>query len=394
MKKCPYCNAVIEENARFCIYCMKTLNEKQIIKPQKPIKKTVVISIISAILVFALIVICSFFPNTNNPSFPSINSDSIVNDSNQNFDSSFSENSSENTENNESPYQTSSSNGNSKNNFTSNTITSNNTTTNSSSKSSSGTSHNTASSTTSSSTGSSSSNNSVSSNNSSNSDSFDNSNTSTNSNSSNASSAENVDILQYLTYEIVDNEYFKITDCDENLSGEITIPKTIDNITVTIINHYAFKDCNKLTAVHLPDTITEIRFQAFYNCTSLKTINFPKSLTFFGVSAFENCSSLIEAIIPSVECINDKVFKNCVHLKYVNMGKLDDIRNNAFENCMSLEVVSFTFASSHTIVSIYANAFLGCTSITDVYSDFDKKFVSLYSQGNDYITNATWHKTT
>ena len=33
MKKCPFCKADIEDNARFCLYCMKPLNEKEVIPP-------------------------------------------------------------------------------------------------------------------------------------------------------------------------------------------------------------------------------------------------------------------------------------------------------------------------------------------------------------------------
>ena len=35
MKQCPFCKADIEENARFCLYCMKPLVEKDMIKPLK-----------------------------------------------------------------------------------------------------------------------------------------------------------------------------------------------------------------------------------------------------------------------------------------------------------------------------------------------------------------------
>lgn len=35
MKECPFCKAQIEDNARFCLYCMKPLTEKETIPPQK-----------------------------------------------------------------------------------------------------------------------------------------------------------------------------------------------------------------------------------------------------------------------------------------------------------------------------------------------------------------------
>lgn len=35
MKECPFCKAQIEENARFCLYCMKPLVEKEIVPPAR-----------------------------------------------------------------------------------------------------------------------------------------------------------------------------------------------------------------------------------------------------------------------------------------------------------------------------------------------------------------------
>ena len=29
MKKCPFCDADIEDSARFCLYCMRPLTEKE-----------------------------------------------------------------------------------------------------------------------------------------------------------------------------------------------------------------------------------------------------------------------------------------------------------------------------------------------------------------------------
>lgn len=58
MKKCPFCNAQIEENARFCLYCMKTLEEKQLIETPKENNKWWLYTL--PVLV-ALLIACSVF---------------------------------------------------------------------------------------------------------------------------------------------------------------------------------------------------------------------------------------------------------------------------------------------------------------------------------------------
>lgn len=60
MKKCPFCNADIEENARFCLYCMNSLEEKQVIETPKENKRRWLIMLI-AILLFVLFIILTIF---------------------------------------------------------------------------------------------------------------------------------------------------------------------------------------------------------------------------------------------------------------------------------------------------------------------------------------------
>ena len=73
MKKCPFCNAEIEENARFCLYCMSSLEEKQVIENPKENKRRWLI-ILMAILVFVLFIILTIFlskkdtPDSKHPS--------------------------------------------------------------------------------------------------------------------------------------------------------------------------------------------------------------------------------------------------------------------------------------------------------------------------------------
>lgn len=54
MKKCPFCKAEIEENARFCLYCMTSLEEKERLETPKENNKRWLL-IIAAVLVFVII---------------------------------------------------------------------------------------------------------------------------------------------------------------------------------------------------------------------------------------------------------------------------------------------------------------------------------------------------
>ena len=59
MKKCPKCHAEIQENARFCLYCMTSFEEKTPIEAEKENTKRW-LYIIAAVLVFVLVGLCIF----------------------------------------------------------------------------------------------------------------------------------------------------------------------------------------------------------------------------------------------------------------------------------------------------------------------------------------------
>ncbi|MBO5891533.1 MAG: leucine-rich repeat protein [Oscillospiraceae bacterium] len=50
MRKCPFCKAEIEDNARFCLYCMKTLNEKEVIPPPQKKKQWWPLAVVGVLL--------------------------------------------------------------------------------------------------------------------------------------------------------------------------------------------------------------------------------------------------------------------------------------------------------------------------------------------------------
>lgn len=57
--KCPFCGAELAENSRFCLYCMKSLNEKEIVDAKKKKKWWLVLTAILLLVIIGLTV-CFF----------------------------------------------------------------------------------------------------------------------------------------------------------------------------------------------------------------------------------------------------------------------------------------------------------------------------------------------
>ena len=97
MKKCPFCQADIEDNARFCVFCMSSLQEKQKIEAKvKPKSKWPIFAAIGGValvvivsLLVALILIISLLflgkSNTDNNSSLSYFSEQIISSNQSNI---------------------------------------------------------------------------------------------------------------------------------------------------------------------------------------------------------------------------------------------------------------------------------------------------------------------
>ena len=100
------------------------------------------------------------------------------------------------------------------------------------------------------------------------------------------------------------------------LSGKIVLPESIDyngnTYNVTSMEYGAFKRCNLLGNIAIPDSITSISNSAFAGCNSLTSITIPDSIINIGKEAFWDCSSLTSITIPdSVTSIGEGAFVYC-----------------------------------------------------------------------------------
>lgn len=79
---------------------------------------------------------------------------------------------------------------------------------------------------------------------------------------------------------------YVLTDCNEAVSGAVTIPEIYNGLPVTGIAQSAFYNCKGVTSVSVPNSVTSVGRYAFCNCTSLKSITVPPSVAFIGRLAF------------------------------------------------------------------------------------------------------------
>lgn len=303
MKKCPKCKAEIQEEARFCLYCMTSFEEKQTIETPKEIDKRW-LYIIAAVLVIVLIAVSIFLfapkgniPNDSNDKSggSSISSDS--NTSTDNNDTISSEQQGDEGVGGESSSPSSSSQtSNSSNNTTNNT--SGNTTTNNSSTNSSSENNSTTNNTNSNGSSNTTTNNSSTSSTS--------SNNKTENNTSNSSSTTTSETTT-ITYIYRDAKYGDDFSVGTNLensvvitgvktastNGEYKIPDTIDGKKVIAMMGLAFCDesiSNTVKKVIVPSTVKTIWNNAFANCYNLTDIYFCGNSIYTESNAFPETS--------------------------------------------------------------------------------------------------------
>lgn len=168
----------------------------------------------------------------------------------------------------------------------------------------------------------------------------------------------------------------------ENLTS-ITIPNSVTSIgraaffgcdnlnniiipnSVTSIDDLAFGDCIKLTNITIPNSVTKIGWKTFSDCRNLTSITIPNSITNIDWGTFSGCTSLTSIIIPnSITNIDTGAFSGCTSLTNIAIpSSVTSIGGDAFSGCTNL--TSITIPDS--VTSIGTSAFENCKGLSSVF---------------------------
>lgn len=296
MKKCPKCKAEIQEDARFCLYCMTSFEEKQTIETPKENNKRWLI-IIAVVLVLILIVVGILLfakkDTPNNEGNDTSTNSSISSDSDSPDSTTSSEQQNSDSQGNETSTTTSSNQTQtpSKNEGSTTNNSSGNRTINNSSTS--GNSQNSTTNNTTNSTSNSTSTNSTSSSNK-----TESSNTS--SSTSTTTTPSQTTTVAYIYRDAKYGDDFSVSANLENAvvitgvknasaDGKYIIPETIDGKKVVAIMALAFCDdsiSSTVKTVIVPSSVKTIWNNAFVNCYNLTDIYFKGNAIYTESNAF------------------------------------------------------------------------------------------------------------
>ena len=164
----------------------------------------------------------------------------------------------------------------------------------------------------------------------------------------------------------------------EKYTGHVNIPSFVTyNSTiysVTSIGDYAFRLCNGLTSIMIPNSVTSIGDYAFKSSNGLTSIMIPNSVTSIGRGAFEDCRGLTDMVIPnSVTSIGKYALSYCWELASIHVESGNAIYDSR-DNCNAIiETSSNTLIAGckntiipNSVTNISSYAFDGCYGLTSI----------------------------
>ena len=161
-----------------------------------------------------------------------------------------------------------------------------------------------------------------------------------------------------------DGTGYKVGGIGNATDTAIIIANEYEGKPVVAVAEEAFKECETIVSVTIPDSVTEIEEGAFKECKNLSSVTFPNSLTKIGDSAFADCGNLLSVVIPdSVTDLGVSAFKECQNLSSVTLSNnLTEISSQTFAGCSSLTAITIP----NSVKSIGYCAFSGCDKLSSI----------------------------
>lgn len=138
----------------------------------------------------------------------------------------------------------------------------------------------------------------------------------------------------------------EVTENPNKYSGNIVIPETFTyrgkRYKVTTIGENAFRLCNDLSSVVMPNSVVQVERWAFCDSENLKTVSFSSNLTRIKQEAFNGCEKLGDIILPEkLSIIDVSAFAYCESLKsLVIPPNVMSIGAGAFKECSGLKSIT------------------------------------------------------
>lgn len=161
-----------------------------------------------------------------------------------------------------------------------------------------------------------------------------------------------------------DGVSYSVTGIGTCTDTEVVIPSIYEGLPVTGIGSSAFKGCNNLTSIVIPNSIETMGDYAISSCSNLKSATIGSNVWKIGASAFFDCGNLMEVtILEGVNSIGENAFKNCSNLIDVTIpSSVTSIGNGVFYGCSALQNLTLP----EGIKSIANETFYGCVALSDI----------------------------
>lgn len=135
--------------------------------------------------------------------------------------------------------------------------------------------------------------------------------------------------------------YFAFQHCKSLIN--VKCPDALNCLNDDYINDDAFRGCERLKKINLPEGMTKIKANTFIDCFNLEKINFPDSLVEIGSEAFNACEKLNKIKFgKNLKKLNNGAFANCRKIKEIKFPDgLETIGSYAFSYCDILNEIEF-----------------------------------------------------